>query len=279
MQLAFIVPTKFLYRYAVLGDCHLALAHLIDDNGTNEYANFYRREARQGKRVILDNGLFESKQVEPESLIHRAKSIEASVVCAPDALFNASGTIKEFKRFIRLKQEEGLVAEVMGIPQADNPADWWECFRYFELSRDCDLIGLSILSIPKAFEMASRGPERITSARMHVIRQLFVYQSLLSRTITPCHLLGMGESYNDMLLCKQLVMDDTIVSNDSTSAFVHGYHNVRYTGLGGIPGGKILEKLDFSINELTQDQADIIEHNINTALRIKKKPWTRLGVN
>ncbi len=59
MKLAFITPTSCLEQYSSQGDIYLALAHLIDDNGTNEYARFHRREAEKGRRVILDNGLFQ----------------------------------------------------------------------------------------------------------------------------------------------------------------------------------------------------------------------------
>jgi hypothetical protein len=277
MDLAFITPTAFLDRYSSKGNLYLALAHLIDDDGTNDYARFHRRKAREGARVILDNGLFEGAQVNTDSLLRRARAINASVVCAPDVLYNAEGTIKEFKQFIRDKQDFGFQCDVMGIPQADNPTDWWTCFRFMDMSADCQLIGLSILSIPQAFEhVAGTGQlnrskpfSRITDSRMYLLRQLCSYEELLGRRATDCHLLGLGEHYGDLLYAANS-MSETIISNDSSSAFVHGMHNVRYTGLGDIPGGKILEKLDFSLQTSTigapQDEA--IVHNIDIALRL-----------
>lgn len=266
MDLAFITPTSYLEKYATQGDIYLALAHLIDDDGENEYARFHRREALKGRRVILDNGLFEGAQVSTDALLHRARAINASVVCAPDVLYDSAGTIKEFKQFIRAKQEFGLVCEVMGIPQADNPAGWWECFRFFDLSKDCDLIGLSILAIPQSFGELVGGRDKITASRMHVIQQLYAHTSLLGRRSTPCHMLGLGDSYEDLKLANRLL--PSVVSNDTSSAFIHGKHSVRYREDGTWDGGKIREKVDF--DEPFSEDLDhkAIQHNLNIAKKV-----------
>lgn len=274
MKLAFITPTTYLNKYAVQGDIHLALAHLIDDNGKNDYSRFYRREVEKGRHVILDNGLFEGAQVSPESLIRRARSIGAQTVCAPDVLYDSKGTIKAFKEFIKLKHEEGLVCRIMGIPQADNPAEWWECFQFMDLHPEVELIGLSILSIPKSFgEVIGHTTKPITDSRVHLIRQLSHFQDLSGRQCTKCHLLGLGESYLDIITAMQL-MPETIVSNDSSSAFVHGMHGVFYRMGGVIPGGKIHEKLDFNMKEqLSQYHLKAIQANMDEAKRIASMKW------
>lgn len=269
MKLAFITPTTYLQKFSAQGDIYLALAHLIDDNGTNEYARFHRREAEKGRRVILDNGLFEGAQVGTEELLRRATAIKASVVCAPDVLYDSKGTIKAFKQFIRAKQEYGLVAEVMGIPQADNQADWWECFQFMDMHGECDLIGLSILSVPKSFAKFTTREQPITSSRVHLIRQLYSYSDLSGHRITPCHLLGLGESYDDILEARRLLSRD-IVSNDSSSVFVHGVAGVRYEETGLIPGGKIHQKLNFnfkpaSFKTLEDARNGLIQYNIDIA--------------
>ena len=263
MDLAYITPTSYLEKYAKQGDIYLALAHLIDDEGQNEYARFHRREALKGRRVILDNGLFEGAQVTTESLIQRARAINASVVCAPDVLFDSAGTIKEFKQFIRAKQEAGLVCEVMGIPQADNPTDWWECYRFFDLSKDCDLIGLSILAVPQSFGELVGGRDRITASRVHLLRELYAHTSLLGRRSTACHLLGLGDSYEDLQFAARAL--PSVISNDTSSAFVHGMHGVRYREDGTWDGGKIREKVDFSQPYDPNADHEAIQHNIDIA--------------
>jgi hypothetical protein len=269
VKLAFITPTAYLNKFATQGDLYLALAHLIDDNGENEYACFHRRKAEQGDRVILDNGLFEGAQVTTDELLRRADTIRAQVVCAPDVLYDSKGTIKEFKQFIRAKQEYGLVCDVMGIPQANNPINWWECFQFMQHNRDCSIIGLSILSVPKSFT-PSNPQQPITSSRVRLIRELYALSYISGRRLKPMHLLGLGESYEDIQAANYLLSRD-VVSNDSSSAFVHGLNGVRYRREGSIPGGKIHKKLDFSIPEdaLVSPKDDLnIQHNINTAKEI-----------
>lgn len=278
MRLAFITPTAYLDIYSRAGDIYLALAHLIDDDGSNEYARFHRREAAKGRRVILDNGLFEGAQVNTDSLLRRARAINASVVCAPDVLYDSEGTIKKFKQFIRDKQDFGLQCDVMGIPQADNPTDWWTCFRFMDLSPDCQLIGLSILSVPQSFEHVAqtehpheREFHRITDSRVYLLRQLSSYEKLLGRRSTKCHMLGLGEHYGDILYATN-TLAETVDSNDSSSVFVHGLHNVRYTRLGDIPGGKILEKLNFDLPQsaVGTEEHHAIVHNIQIAQRLAR---------
>lgn len=267
MDLAFITPTKYLEKFSKQGTMYLALAHLVDDNGTNNYARFHRREAEKGRKVILDNGLFEGAQVDPQSLIRRARAIRASVVCAPDVLYDSAGTVKEFKSFIKLKHEEGLVCDVMGIPQADNPDGWWDCFRFMDLSKECQLIGLSILSVPASFKRDS-WKRPITDSRMHLIRQLHSYEKFLGRPATNCHMLGLGEALSDITLATRL-LPDTIISNDSSSAYVHGARQIRYSRLGDIPGGKDHKKLDFNAQTtLFPTQEEAIQYNIDVALTL-----------
>jgi hypothetical protein len=265
MKLAFITPTAYLDRFSVQSDIYLALAHLIDDEGKNAYARFHRRAAKQGRRIILDNGLFEGAQVDTESLLRRADIIGAQVVCAPDVLYDSKGTIKEFKKFIKAKQEYGLVAEVMGIPQASTATDWWDCFQFMELHSECDIIGLSILSIPKCF----RGPriKGITASRMCLLRQLYTYSDISDHRLKPMHLLGLGESYDDIKLARAL-LNREVVSNDSSSCFVHGYRNIGYREDGTIPGGKWAKKMRFDCRDLHERQATVIQHNINVAKKI-----------
>lgn len=269
MELAFITPTSYLEKFAAQGDVHLALAHLIDDDCSNEYASFYRREAEQGKRVLLDNGLFEGAQPDPEALVRRARGIKASAVFAPDVLYDSKGTIKAFKEFVKLKHETGLVCDLAGVPQADNPTDWWECFQFMDLHSECKLIGLSILSIPKAFGgLVGKTSRPITDSRVHLIRQLYSFSDLSGHRLTPMHLLGLGESYDDIKAALELLSRD-IKSNDSSSCFVHGAKEVHYEEDGSIPGGKDHEKLDFSMGaKLNQEQLGAVQHNIDIALEI-----------
>lgn len=277
MDLAFITPTTYLRKFASQGDIYLALAHLIDDDGQNDYACFHRGEAEKGRRVILDNGLFEGAQVGTEALLRRAQAIGAQVVCAPDILYDSAGTIKEFKNFIRAKQDAGLSIDVMGIPQADNPADFWDCFRFMDLSGDCQLIGLSILSVPHSFGelVGNRG---ITASRLYLLEQLSNYEKLAGRPATKCHLLGLGESLADIMYAAR-ELPHTVISNDSSSAFVHGMNNVAYSVLGTWPGGKIEEKLDFQLPALMEFHKDsqylesLIQRNIDKAKALAHAPW------
>lgn len=279
MQLAFITPTDYLEKYSVQGDIYLALAHLIDDEGTNDYGRFHLEQSRKGRRVYLDNGLFEGAQVSTEQLLRRATAIQADVVCAPDVLYDCKGTIKAFKQFIRAKQDAGVVARVMGIPQGSNQTEWWECFQYMNTTSDCDMIGLSILSVPKCFSHALSDSGRarwpITLSRIYLIEQLYSYHCLSAGGIKPCHLLGLGESYGDIFMANRL-LPDKIVSNDSSSCFVHGAQGIIYNPMGNVPGGKDHQKLNFGLSKDEAVDHDAIQRNINYAHQFKRQATRKL---
>lgn len=266
MQLAFITPTAYLEKYSVQGDFYLALAHLVDSKGENAYTQFHSRESKRGKRVVLDNGLFEGSQVSTSDLLDRAAVIKADVVCAPDALYDSKGTIKAFKQFIRAKQDAGVVAKVMGIPQADNEHDWWDCFHFMQTNPDCDMIGLSILSIPKSFGK-NLGKNRITLSRIRLIEQLYSYKEFSGHDLKPMHMLGLGEGYADIMLANRLLPNE-IVSNDSSSAFVHGMQGITYDRFGHLINGKDHTKLNFNMawtNHPAAIDHEVIQQNIHLA--------------
>lgn len=80
LQLAFIVPSKFMGEFGSQGEITLGLAHLFPlDTAPNRHEIAYLSGLQDaGLPIILDNGLFENHVPEPvESLIKKAMKIKA----------------------------------------------------------------------------------------------------------------------------------------------------------------------------------------------------------
>ena len=243
----------------------LALSHLIDPEYSNEYSQALREWKKSGKQIYLDNGLFENGIPEDtHSLLNKAKHFEVDLVFAPDVLFDAKKTEEELDYFYTVKQEIYPEVKIGYVVQARDPITYLAEFKRANLDDRIDLIGLSILSVPASFngEVCGFSSENdITYCREIAID--FIDKMIMGPK-KDCHLLGLGGSLNDLVVGQDY---DWIKSNDSSSAFVTGYHGMRYHK-NEVPGGKVEEKLDFSITELSGTQEENIIHNISIIKKI-----------
>lgn len=274
MRLAFITPTAYIPEFGNLGDFHLALSHLIDLKNINEYEKKLRES---GKPIILDNGLFENKVPEPlETLIEKAMRIKATHFFAPDILFSPEGTrrqldrtiekVKELERDPRYKLQEGEI-KIAAVVQADNAEDYMKQLLNFNNDPNVDLIGLSILSIPKSFEKEI-GAWDIVRSRIYLMQKMCELSAPTNGVMwKPMHLLGLGNSYGDVVYAAKYC--SWIVSNDTSSAFWNGYQGKAITGIDlVVEGGKTEVKVDFETKEITEDQRNLINKNISLVKKI-----------
>ena len=262
MKHCFITPTKFINDQEIgqQGDFLLALSHLIDTDYSNEYSQALREWKATGKPIYLDNGLFENGVPEDTiSLLAKAKEFEVDIVFAPDVLFDPEQTWQNFEDFYAAAFMMCPEIKIGFVVQAKDPVDFLAAFKKANSDDRIALIGLSILSVPASFngEVCGFGSENdITYCREIAID--FIDKMIMGPK-KDCHLLGLGGSLNDLVIgCDY----DWIKSNDSSSAFVTGLHGLRYRK-NEVPGGKVEEKLDFSISDLTSKQYSDIHHNIS----------------
>lgn len=239
MKICVISPSPDLSKFAVLGDMHLLLTHLIEPG--NAYTTFY---AGRKETKILDNGLFEHHFAAPTpEILAKAKLVSADVVIAPDVLYDAVGTVENAKVFAKAVQQENGVRrgrdlkplQMMAVPQASNRKDYLWC--YAELVKmGYQWIGLSILACPRSF---GGGDPEVGHSRKDAYKAL--KETGLWSDKTNHHLLGLG-SYIDEL--EFFAPVQSVVSNDSSSPIVHGQVGITYEN-GVVPGGKKKEKLNF----------------------------------
>lgn len=260
MKLAFITPTLFIEKYGNQGDFHLALSHLIDLKSPNEY----EKELKKSRLpIILDNGLFENHIAEPtDTLIRKAERIKATHVFAPDVLYDSKGTQKELDNFIKVKKNLKSKIKIAAVVQAKNPKDYMRQLLEFNKNKNVDLIGLSILSIPKSYEKLI-GKFDITESRLCLLQDMIAEADGRPFFWKKCHLLGLGDSYEDVIYANENC--PWVVSNDTSSCFWNGVQGKKLIGENcRVQGGKTEVKVDFNFSKrLTGLQEGIIKGNIN----------------
>lgn len=259
IKLAFITPTKSIKEFGSRGDFTLALSHLMDKDSENEYEKAIKEISLP---IILDNGLFENHEPEGlETLVEKAQRVGATHFFAPDILFDANGTRDELKKAVKAKQDTDL--KLAAVVQADNREDYLNQLIEFNADPEVDMIGLSILSIPKSYEKEI-GEFNVTKARLMLLKDMI---DLKEQGVDwkPCHMLGLGDSYQDVIFANKHC--PWVVSNDTSSCFQSGKFGKELEGdFLEVPGGKVQEKVDFDQGEPTKDQKIIISRNINRVL-------------
>lgn len=256
MKISFITPTAYIREYQSQSDFILALSHLIDLDSENQYEKAIRET---GLPIILDNGLYENGIPEPvESLVKKAKKIGATTAFCPDYLYDAEATRDEIDTAYPIFQEAGI--KMAAIVQSDNEDEWLRLYDQFVLDDRISLIGLSILSIRKAFSSNYGGVGgSIVGARIKCL------EKLLMRPSKTCHLLGAGEGYEDILYAHKNC--SFVESHDSSSAFWNAMQGKKLvelmTGSIRVEGGKTEVPVDFSFNSATSEQLERAQQNIN----------------
>ena len=271
MKHCIITPTQFI-NDAEIGwksDFLLVLSHLLDADCRNKYAEEVIKFRESWKEIYLDNGLFENHVPESgESLLKKAELIWASVVFAPDYLYQARKTEAEFELFANLRDVLWVDVKLAFVVQADNPLDYLNSYKWAEENTRVDLIWMSILSIPKSFAWVSWSND-ITLNRIICMR-------ILRDFIQPkkdVHLLWLWDGLWDIVEWKN---HDYIKSNDSSSAFQNWLFGKWFTTdtwlkYPVIEWGKIQDKVNFDLSRMKAiylKNKKLIERNIDFILEI-----------
>lgn len=259
MKISFITSIDYIKEFGTQGDFILALSHMLPGNGLmSQNSHAYESALLDSKLPIyLDNGCFERHY--PESadiLIDKAKRIKAELFFAPDSLYDRKRTMIELKYAIELRNYLASEIKVGAIVQADNIKDYMEQLVEFNNMEEVDLIGLSILSIPKSYGQS------ITESRIRLMEDMLTLKEKgIIKEWKPMHLLGLGDSMQDLIFAKMNC--PWIQSNDSSCCFQSGIFGKRLTDKLEVPDGKVKDKVLFGLMHITQKQREDIQFNIN----------------
>ena len=269
MNLAFITPTRCINLFGNQGDFHLGLSHLMDRYTENEYERALRES---GLPIILDNGLFENHNPEGiDPLLTKAIRIKATHFFAPDVLYDAKGTLMALHNTLYVMDQRLLMGKVKvaAVVQGKTESEFFELYDQYQSIPEVELIGLSILAIPRCFGSWNESPHKKSEIYQHndeeiVPTRIKVLKKLLERgnNHKPVHLLGLGSSYEDVIFAKENC--PFVVSNDTSSCFQNGLKGRRIIGdTLQVEGGKVKEKVNFDLRSIKRKQADLIQENIN----------------
>ena len=158
MHIATILPAANLNLEAE-SEYHLCLAHLLSNR---VYRKFFWKKAKEGKYVIMDNGVVETgfpKDI--EKLFNLARSIGVNEMILPDMLYNTESTLNLGKNALKFAStRHDFSCNFMAVPQGKTQEKWAACVREM-LTWPVKCIGISRFLVPTVFESRKKALEAV----------------------------------------------------------------------------------------------------------------------
>jgi hypothetical protein len=268
MKHGIICPVKYLNQFATLSNFHLVLPHLFEK--FPEYKSFYKERIIAGDIVIVDNDLFEKGECSDyKEVLKKAEDIGAQIVVGPEVMNDGEATENLMKDFLEWKDKVGSKIKVLAIAQGSKEEDLLCQFFRFQKMEGIDYLGLPFMLDYSFGGIRSLTLRRVLN-RWKLIDRINLHAITYNIDIKPTHLFGLSDAVE--LQKYHSIIYPWIHSNDSSTAFVHGFNYIKYEDRG-LPREKISEKLDFGLHlnygldtEIGKHQIECIMYNINKIL-------------
>lgn len=261
-----ITPTHYLKDYAGLGGAHLILAHLVEAD--KEYRDYYAN-LEDGKYKIMDNSAFEM-HTQGKPLYESSKLVEMGKLCKADCIVmsdypreKASKTIQKAKTMIPELKDAGF--DTFFCPQSEpgDVEDLLDAFEWGLTTLGVDVIGVSILACPNAFNADKNNLLQRYLSRWKIFNLMDQRAMLTAKAIRKFHCLGMTDGPNEIELLRPYHL--YIRSWDSSAAVWAGINGIGFDNTPtGLRLGKFEKEVDFKMGDaLSLNQHEKIMKNIN----------------
>ena len=262
MQISHEVPIAMLKSSKTFNDYDYCLLHLLENE---KYKNYYVNASKEGRKVLLDNSLFElGDAMAADKLVEGSNIVQSFWYVVPDALNDKDLTIERFEDWKKNYQKNAYGLSI-GVVQGKTWDDMVSCYSY--MAKNADKIAIpAIMATP--FLSLFPGENISDLERSMLGRQMFI-RDLMARGIwaynKPHHLLGatLAREFKDPIYNKVI---DTI---DTSNPIVAGLSGLKYgkDGLDVKPKTKLCELIETIPSE---EQLETIAYNVKTFKEICK---------
>lgn len=253
MLISHEVPMKLLKESITFNDYDYCLLHLTYEN--DEYKQFYRDSLKKGRKVILDNSMYElGDSLTNNQLAEGVKDIKPTEYIIPDKMNDKNETINRFKSFI--KEYPSLPGVKIGVVQGSTIKELIECYKF--MSDNADKIAIPFGS--KAYDEYNLGKnilENRTYGRQKFIK--YLVDNNIWNYDKPHHLLGCNLPIEfNYYLYKKI----NIESIDTSNPVLSGIEKIYYDPIKGINNKSVIKMCDIMNININEDQRLIINYNL-----------------
>lgn len=246
-------PKSIFRAVQSMTDGDYALVNLFAED--EEYFDLFKEAVRNGREVILDNGVFELGEAwHADQFAGWVDRLQPTYYIVPDVLEKGQATIESFFNFIGT--HKGLPGKVIGVVQGENMYEFIRCYKAIEPY--CDKVGISFDCSWYRNDMQSGNKwEQLAGGRLKTLIQMDE-AGIINRS-KPHHLLGV--SLPQEMQHYKLYGWKWIDSVDTSNPVVHGLKHIVYSSDG--LHDKETQKLCTLINaQVDSAQLNAIVHNI-----------------
>jgi len=280
MLVAHEAPLQIMKEVRSLTDYDYALVHLLEEN--EEYKDFFFESKKMGRKIILDNSLYElGKAYNHEKFIEWLYILEPDEYIIPDVFQDYEANIKSFEEFL-VKFDSGTFrGKSIGVIQGRNYQELKDSYLFMREHADkiaisfgydyfwqqalenCDeSIYKTITNQPLKNEKKVKEvwkPTAFATFRPKLLKQL-IDDGIIDYN-KPHHLLGCGLPTEFINYTGDLY--SFIESIDTSHPVLMGYNLKSYEYTANLEH-KISEKMvDIFDNKVSDVQLECVEENIN----------------
>jgi hypothetical protein len=248
-------PLSLLSDSRIWNDYSYALVHLFDEYP--EYCDFFKEEKKLGRKVLLDNSIFElGVAFDSDKFAKRIEEYLPTEYIVPDALEDCDKTISQFESW--MKEYKNLPGKKIGAVQGKTYEEFVKCYQY--MAEHADKIAISF-----DFSLYSTWIEdtNITTNQMlgrFQLLSLLQEGNLINRE-KPHHLLGCSNPMEFALYIDHPGFD-FIESIDSSSPIVHAILGEKYPRFLNDWTKKRVKLVDLITTKKEDIDPDILSYNI-----------------
>jgi hypothetical protein len=248
-------------------DYEYCLPHLLDKY--DQYKLFFQKAKKDGRFIIMDNGLFENVKHTTQDLIIKINEFSPSIFVVPDEWNDSSATLRNAKEWMTNHQQ--YLPETTNLMAVCQGKTLGELITTYQTLLDLGYKHVAFNHSSIAYQTMFPNYTPLTSqmyGRMEFIRQL-----VMTKTIDKSvwhHLLGASDwreymVYNDW---------EFIKSGDTSSPIINGANGIRLDYLTTY--NKPTDKLEDIMELNFEGKIDDIIFNVNKFKEIiKLKLWKK----
>lgn len=249
-------------------DYDYCLVHLLPEN--QKYKDFYFKSVEYGRRVLLDNSIFElGTAFDPEQFAYWVKELKPFEYVIPDVLEDTEGTCKSMDSF--LSKYSNLPGRKIGVVQGKTYQEICECYKF--VSPKVDKVAISfdysyyldewdnklsnpIFILPSEINITSE-LEKDNKWVKYAIGRLILLNRLYNDDVLdinkPHHLLGASVPW-EFSLYSLNDLSEYIETVDTSNPIVAGILGKKYEPNFGLMEKWSVKLVDFIDAELTEQQ-------------------------
>lgn len=228
IQVSHESPLSLLKKSRKYNDYDYALVHLFEEN--KEYYGFFKQSLKMGRRVILDNSLFELKEsFDPDRFAFWIKELKPTDYVVPDTFEDYYSTKAQFEKW--KYSYSNLPGNTIGVIHGRNVAEAIKCYEF--MAKEADKIAINAMD-SYFLHMSGKNYENkyksLMTGRVNFI-DLLVVKNLIN-TYKKHHLLGNTLPQEGLHYTSKNY--DWLESVDTSNPIVHGLLGIRYNGILGL---------------------------------------------